>query len=312
MAMRGNGFSETACAILALTTRIAFSPEMPLLMPRSVVRRMLNAGAIQGLVLRDTPGIEEKWFERAEVLLSRVGEVAECMVAYQAEGYMLLLDSDQRWPLGLGALGLDEPLFLYINGNQQLLDKRMISVAGSRQILAQTQNAALRTGELIAQSGATLVTGGASGTDTWAQRGTLQTGGGAVIVPAMPAARVMENALLRDRLEQGQVLLVCDTLPDEPFSANKALSRNHTIYAMGDASLVVAAREGQGGSWRGATDCMRGNWSPVYVWNGRNADTAGNRALEKRGAGSYSLDKPIDEQLVIKQQTNMFEGMDER
>jgi len=77
-------------------------------------------------------------------------------------------------------------------------------------------------------------------------------------VPAMPASRVMESKTICSALECGKLLLVCDTLPDEPFSAAKALSRNHTIYALGDASLVVAAREGKGGSWRGATECLRG------------------------------------------------------
>lgn len=307
--MQNKGFSETACAILSLTTRVAWSPGLVQPMPRSVVRSMLNMGALSGLVLRDTPEIEEKWFDRARALLMRVSDVAERMEAYSREGYELLLGNDKRWPSAMGALGADEPLFLYVKGDSALLEQRMVSVAGSRRILTKTQNAARETGRRIAENGALVVTGGASGVDTWSLRGSLDAGGCAAVVPAMPVSRIMESKTICSALERGRLLLVCDTLPDEPFSAAKALSRNHTIYALGDASLVVAAREGRGGSWRGATDCLRGGWSPVYVWEGDTLDTAGNRALEKLGAGTYSLERPLGEQLLaLPKQTSLFEG----
>ena len=91
-----------------------------------------------------------------------------------------------------------------------------------------------------------------------------------------------------------------------PFSAQKALTRNHTIYAMGEKSLVVAAREGTGGSWRGAVDCLRGGFSPVYVWNGENADTAGNRALCALGAKPYSLEAGLSDQIPSCAQVSLF------
>lgn len=300
---------ETACAILSLTTHLAWLEGMPQPMPRTVLHRMLKTGALSGLVLRDMPGIDEKWFERARLLLTRVNAVAERMEAYHSAGYELLLPSDARWPHALRVLGGNEPPFLYVKGNAALLNRRRLSVAGSRRILAETQLAARKTGAMIAADGAMLVTGGAAGVDTAALRGALEAGGCAAVVPAKPAARVMDSRAVCAALERGDLLLVCDSLPDEPFSAAKALCRNHTIYALGECSLVVAARDGMGGSWRGATDCLRGGFSPVYVWNGRNADTAGNRALEALGAGSYSLRAPLGAQLAERPvQTSLFEG----
>ena len=98
-----------------------------------------------------------------------------------------------------------------------------------------------------------------------------------------------------------RVLILCDALPDEPFSTPKALGRNHTIYALGRAALVVAAREGHGGSWHGATDCLHGGFAPVYVWNGDNEDTTGNRALHALGAKPYDLSgrETLSEQLGL-------------
>lgn len=307
--MRADGFSETACAILALTTRLAWRMDMPQPLPRSVVRRMLRSGALQGLVLRDTPEIEGKWLDRARILLMRVSDVADGMQAYREADYELLLEGDARWPLQLRTLGEQEPLFLYVKGNSELLQSRMISVAGSRRILARTQAAANATGKRIVQDGATLVTGGASGTDTCSLRGALQVGGGAVIVPAKPAQCVLADKQLGFAFEQGKLLIACDTLPDEPFSAAKALSRNHTIYALGEVSLVVAARLGCGGSWRGASDCLGKGLSPVYVWDGENPDTAGSHALCSLGAGKYSVDIPFDKQFSERiRQTSMFDG----
>ena len=103
-----------------------------------------------------------------------------------------------------------------------------------------------------------MVCGGAQGVDTVAQKGVLEAGGSLVLVPAMPVHQLLREAYLADALKRDKLLIVCDTLPDEPFFAQKALSRNHTIYALGEAAVVVAARNGVGGSWQGAMDCLRG------------------------------------------------------
>lgn len=300
--------NETACAILSLTTRLAWTPDLPQPMPRRVVRHMLETGALEGLVLRDMPDIEDKWFERASALLRRVSDVYDGLDAYQRTGYRILLSDDTRWPGSLRALGADEPLFMFLRGEVTSGHQPTTSVAGSRRILPETRKAANQTGRMIAEEGALLVTGGANGVDTAALYGALEAGGSAVIVPALPVTRLMENRQIQRAFECGSLAFVCDTPPEEPFTASKALSRNHTIYALGDASLVVAARDGIGGSWRGAADSLKAGWSPVYVWDGSNADTAGNAQLLKLGALTYSLDHSLQEQLIRSvSQTSLFD-----
>ena len=295
-----------ACAVLSLTTRICWSPDLPQPFSRPMARRLIDSGALQGLALRDVPGVDEQWMQRAQVLLGRVGAVYECIEAYKKAGYRLLLPGRENWPEALYALGAQMPVFLFARGNLALLDTRRIAVAGSRAILKETRDAAVRTGKMIAQEGMTLVSGGAAGVDAAAQNGALEAGGFAIIVPAMTDAQALSKKNVWQAMERGQLLLLCDTLPDEPFSAQKALTRNHTIYAMGEKSLVVAAREGTGGSWRGAVDCLRGGFSPVYVWNGENADTAGNRALCALGAKPYSLEAGLSDQIPSCAQVSLF------
>ena len=250
---------------------------------------MLAAGAITGLVLRDVPGVKQETLVRARALLSRVRAVYDCLRVYEESGYRLMTPEHPAWPRALYGLGEQMPLFLFAWGNDALLNGPRLSVAGSRRILPETRRAAELTGRQIALEGYVLVSGGASGVDSAAQRAALQAGGGAILVPALPADRMLRDSCVRAAVTEERVLILCDALPDEPFSAPKALGRNHTIYALGHAALVVASRRERGGSWNGAADCLRGGYSPVYVWNGKNEDTAGNRGLIGLGAKPYAI-----------------------
>lgn len=304
--MRQKLLNERACAMLSLLSYTAWEEGLPQPLSRAIVSRMIASGALEGLVLRDVAGIEEAWMERARLLLRRVGAVYDCLMAYEAAGYTLLLPGEDGWPRALERLGSRAPLYLMAMGNEELLQSERIAVAGSRRILEETKRAAVQSGEMIAKEGMTLVTGGAQGVDAAAASGTLCAGGGAVIVPAKPAAEILRRRIYRSALEEGRLLLLCDDLPDEPFSAKKALTRNHTIYALGRETLVVAARDGRGGSWSGATDCLRGGYGSVRVWEGDNEDTAGCRALERLGAKAYSLNRPLRQQLCAQEQLCLF------
>ena len=305
--MQGKMLDGHACAMLSLTTRACWSEDLPQPLSRPMAHRMLTMGALEGLVLRDVAGIEAALMERAQALLGRIGAVYACIEAYERAGYRLLFPGRENWPSALGALGAQQPLFLWAKGNLSLLTQPQIAVAGSRRIRKETWEAAHKTGEMIAKEGHVLVSGGASGADDAAQQGAWAKNGSAILVPALPAEQLLLKKEAAKAMEEGRLLLLCDTLPDEPFSAQKALTRNHTIYALGSASLVVAAREGVGGSWRGAADCMRGGFGHVWVWEGKNADTQGNRALEKLGAKRYTLDAPLKEQLACSRQVSLFD-----
>ena len=52
-----------------------------------------------------------------------------------------------------------------------------------------------------------------------------------------------------------------------PFSAQRALSRNRVIHALGDKVLVAQATLQSGGTWDGTVRNLRFGWSPVYCYN---------------------------------------------
>lgn len=293
---------EELCARLCLLTRACWSDALPAPLTRAEFGRMAASGALQGLVLRAVPGVELALLRRAQALLTRVRSVCELAGRYEQRGYRALLPGQAAWPQALFSLGMQAPPFLFARGELSILNGARYAVAGSRQIRQETRRAARQLGRRIAGEGAVLVTGGAHGVDREAQAGALEAGGRVVLVPAQPDADVLRQADTAQALAAGRLLLLYDSLPDDPFSAQRALSRNHTIYALGAAAIVVAAREGVGGSWRGAADCLRGGWSPVLVCDDRaNADMAGCRALLALGARALAPDVPLRAQQGGKQ-----------
>ena len=139
-----NRLMETACARLCLLTPIAWDESMPPLFSRMAVRRMMECGALSGLVLRRTDMLPQATFERAEMLLTRTSDALLCLEAYEKLGYQLILPESREWPKALRALGGREPLFLFMKGNAALLERRTVAVAGSREIASATNDMAAR------------------------------------------------------------------------------------------------------------------------------------------------------------------------
>lgn len=288
---------EAICARLCLLTRAAWREGLPAPMTRPMVRRMLRVGALSDLTLRRTAEVRDEHYARAEALLSRATEIYHLVEAARAQGYDVLLPEDEQWPVNLHALGAQMPQFLFVRGNRTLLTRRAVAVAGSRAIGDRAAKLARVCGESLAREGLAMVCGGAWGVDAAAQLRLLEEGGSLILVPAFPVGELLRQAYLGDALTQGRLLLVCDTWPEEPFSAPKALSRNHTIYALGDAAVVVAARAEKGGTWSGSSACLRGGYTPLFALREDGADFEGNRLLLARGARPLDLCAPVGPQM---------------
>ena len=102
---------------------------------------------------------------------------------------------------------------------------------------------------------------------------------------------LLHEKVLMQAAEDGRLLIASEDLPDTPFSAAKALSRNHMIYAMGEPAVVAAARPEVGGSWHGAADCLKGGWAAVAAVDGEAGDFDGCRAMTSLGAVLLDMNK---------------------
>ena len=73
---------------------------------------------------------------------------------------------------------------------------------------------------------------------------------------------------------------------DEEFSAQRALSRNRCIHALGRMVFVAQCDLQKGGTWSGTVRNLRFGWSPVACF--RDGSEAAEQ-LEQMGAYQISL-----------------------
>ena len=179
-------------------------------------------------------------------------------------------------------LGEDAPGCLWAKGDLEILKSPGISLVGSRDLNPINEEFAREAGKQAALQSYTLVSGNARGADKTAQNACLRAGGQVISIVA-------------DSLEKHEpranVLYLSEEDFDADFSAQRALSRNRCIHALGEKVLVAQSSYQQGGTWDGTVKNLRFRWSEVFCF----AD--GSPAAEllcQMGANPVSLDDLAD------------------
>ena len=164
----------------------------------------------------------------------------------------------QRYPLVLRQrLSLESPGVLWAKGDLELLKKPKIALVGSRDINEENAAFAREVGRQAALQGYTLVSGNARGADRTAQDACLEAGGSVIVVVADSLAQ---------QAEQERVLYLSEEDYDQEFSAQRALSRNRIIHALGEMTFVAQSSYQTGGTWDGTVRNLRAGWSDVYCF----------------------------------------------
>ena len=172
-------------------------------------------------------------------------------------------------------LGLDAPGCLWVRGDISLLNRPAISLVGSRDLQEENRQFARAVGHHAAKHGLVLVSGNARGADRTAQEACLEAGGQVVSVVA--------DELTAHPLRENLLYLSEDGF-DEAFSAQRAISRNRCIHAMGQAVFVAQAALGKGGTWDGTVKNLRNAISPVLCFRDGSA-----ASLELEQMGAYLI-----------------------
>ena len=158
-----------------------------------------------------------------------------------------------------------------------------VGIVGSRNVGHEGAEVAASAGSAVAKARRTVISGSARGVDQFAMTSALDAGGSVVGVLADSLERALSSAQTRRALIDGRACLVTPYGPDVRFTAGNALGRNKIIYGLADVTLVVAAAQGTGGSWSGATEALGKGFGPVAVWRGAG-EGPGNGALQHKGA----------------------------
>lgn len=169
-------------------------------------------------------------------------------------------------------LGLDSPGCLWAKGELPILNTPAIALVGSRELRQPNREFAAAVGCHAAEAGLTLVSGNARGADRTAQEACLRSGGRVISIVA--------DELDKQPLKRN-VLYLSEEDFDAPFSAQRALSRNRCIHALGQVVFVAQAEQGKGGTWDGTVKNLRFGWSNIACFAD---DSEAAKALEQMGA----------------------------
>ena len=212
------------------------------------------AGRIIGLLSEEAP---------LDYYLKKGKDLGCVPITRVSGGYPLLLRR---------RLGLDAPGCLWARGDVSLLAEPAVALVGSRELREENWRFASEVGRQAALQGYVLVSGNARGADRTAQESCLAAGGRVISIVA---------DTLWKQPAQEKVLYLSEDGYDEGFSAQRALSRNRCIHALGLKTFVAQTAWGTGGTWDGTVKNLQHRWSDVYCFGD---GSEGSRQLEQMGA----------------------------
>lgn len=223
---------------------------------------------------------EEAW--RICALLNREARLERYLEDARKKGIYPLTRLSPEYPQRLHLqLGLEAPPVLFAAGEAELLSRPAISVVGSRNLTESGRLFAKRVGSLAAEEALVLVSGNAVGADQTAQEACRRAGGSIIAFVADELTR----HLPKDAAHQ---LMISESGYDAPFTAARALHRNHLIHALGEKTFVAQCNLGRGGTWNGTTENLHRGWSEVYVCDD---GSEAMKALCERGATALHTEK---------------------
>lgn len=203
-----------------------------------VTATMMLAGHADELTIDQAVLASERWGRRREQ--SQAGPLRERASRCGAQP---ITPGDAEWPAIFDDLGHGAPMALWVRGNASLdvLVERSVALVGARASTAYGEHMAASIAGDLADSGWTVVSGGAYGIDAAAHKGALATGMPTVAVMAGGVDRLYpagNQYLLEKIIETGAV--VSETPPGWAPHRHRFLQRNRLI-ACANATVVVEA-----------------------------------------------------------------------
>jgi len=170
-----------------------------------------------------------------------------------------ILASDQEWPQQLNQLEVS-PAQLFIESSEpdlSVLTAKSIAIVGSRNATPYGLRIATEFAAALAESGYTIISGGAFGIDAAAHRGALSVGGKTVVVLAggvdCPYPMAHSN-LFADASKNGA--LISEHPAGTPSRKHNFLERNRIIAGLAFGTLIVEAAF-KSGAIRTALDTVK-------------------------------------------------------
>lgn len=212
-------------------------------------------------------------------------------LTFQAKAHLLFV-GDYQYPSLLKEIS-DPPWVLTFWGNPEILSRQSISLVGARKASPYALQQSEALGELAANSGLVVVSGGAFGCDIFGHRGVLRS----QVLPC-PAIVVMASGLsslypranhpwFREIFKRGGVIL-SERLWWAPCRPADFLIRNRIVSGLSATTCIMEATKKSGAMTTARFALDQGR--DVYVLQGDKSDvrSEGNRGLIDEGALAFS------------------------
>jgi DNA processing protein len=172
--------------------------------------------------------------------------IANILTAYKEHQIQIISQYDETYPRLLKEI-FDPPQLLYMKGNIQLLNRRMLGVVGSRRITPYGQHTLQKIIPPLIHENITIVSGLAKGVDTFAHRLAINNNGSTIAVLGSGLFHIYpkENQQIADEMAKSQ-LLISEYPPGTSPRKWHFPMRNRIISGLGEGVLIIEAKEKSG------------------------------------------------------------------
>lgn len=242
-------------------------------------------------------------------LLDRKMALAIKLEKWIKAGVWIINRSDEFYPNSLKIKLKDKvPPILFGIGNKNLLNKNYIGIVGSRHISETEISITKEIVKQLKEQQYGVVSGGASGIDEHSMTGILQSDGYALGVLADSLLKKSSSSVYRKYVVDNKLVLISPFNPEVGFNVGNAMGRNKLIYVLSQATIVVKS-ETKGGTWEGANENLKNNWTPLWVVAPiENKTNKGNFEIVKKGARFLPKDINVSNIINSKPESTKTQG----
>ena len=151
----------------------------------------------------------------------------------------------------------------------------------------------------------TIVSGGAKGSDRTSEEVAIKNNVNLILFLSSEMSKKITEPLVIKHIIDGKMLIFSESIPNSHFKVFSAMDRNKYIYALSDFVIVAKCDYNKGGTWAGATEALKNNYSKVYL---KDNKSHAFKALLDLGAYVYKEENyNINNKSKLVKQLSLFE-----
>ena len=263
-------------------------------------------------------GLSEKEIDSLVEVKQNLNNISFLAEDLQEQGFKVISIIDANYPKKVIAkLKKSAPPVFFVKGNIELLNLNSIAIVGSRKANPNSISFTKNISRTAAISNRTVVSGGASGIDSFAAQNALENNGSTIIVLAEGVKKYKGYRQYYKAMTEGRLLVISSFDPDDRWQTFKAQERNPLIYALGDKVFIAESGE-KGGTMNGALKALSEHWE-IFIRYPEENEVNANFTLIQKGCIPVDMTgKPIKvdlpkseleiEKEVIAQMENLLKG----